>query len=292
MKTKVKVLNKDILSQKLEHFRFDILNFTYLIEADNRKSKSDILDGFKILIMLRGEACVYIGEDRYYISTNDCVLLPPGTLYRAEFINEERCEFISLLFMVKNIKEQNEFKKLFNIGKILITPKLVPEYTKQFIMSTFHGIENNSPGYYYNVLLLLQRLLCLILYKSFDNEAFLEKAIYHKSSQERTVFLCHQYLLNNSHTAVTVADLCGACHVSQSYLYRCVKKIFNISTKDFILKTRLSKTELELKQTDKTITQIAAEFGFSNSYQYSNIFKKLYGMSPSKFRNNCKNQRE
>ena len=43
-------------------------------------------------------------------------------------------------------------------------------------------------------------------------------------------------------------------------------------------------TEIALLHTDKSITEIALENGYANSYQFSNIFKKVRGISPSAYR--------
>ncbi len=40
-----------------------------------------------------------------------------------------------------------------------------------------------------------------------------------------------------------------------------------------------------LLETDKTVTQIAIECGFSNSGSFGKIFKKKYAMAPARFQN-------
>jgi len=60
--------------------------------------------------------------------------------------------------------------------------------------------------------------------------------------------------------------------------------VLGISSKEFVTRTKLDMAAKALLQTDKTITRIAAENGYSNSYRFSNIFKKEYGTSPSRYR--------
>ena len=105
-------------------------------------------------------------------------------------------------------------------------------------------------------------------------------------SQEQLVLNCHQFIMNNPHLSVTVEMLCDEFSVSQSYLYKCFKNVLGVSSKKFITNAQLDLTAKALVQTDKTITQIAQEYGYGNSFRFSNLFKKNYGISPSEYRKN------
>lgn len=56
------------------------------------------------------------------------------------------------------------------------------------------------------------------------------------------------------------------------------------SSKSYIVHLRVKTSKLLLEQTDKPITRIAYECGFTSSQQYSTVFKKYTGQSPSEFR--------
>ena len=287
MKSSVKVLSKDSISMDLAQFNFDILNIAYVSENKTRKSQRTLLYNYKLLVMLQGGACVYMGKNRYFINKGDCILLCPGSLYYAELTGEDKGEFVSLAFALENPLQEKSFTGLFGLEDVLIAQNLIPEFTNQFILSTFEEVVKEGPGYYYNTLLLLQRLLSLMLYNG-SLSARPEKIKKKTTGEEQLILKCQRYIINNKGLSVSVEDLCRECSVSQSYLYKSFKSVLGLSTKDFITKTKLNLTERELTQTDKSITEIAAENGFSTSYHYSSVFKKSKGLSPSKFRKNNK----
>lgn len=53
----------------------------------------------------------------------------------------------------------------------------------------------------------------------------------------------------------------------------------------YVTQYRLDKSTRLLKDTDKTVTEIAAAVGFNGSSYYAEAFRKWYGTSPTEFRN-------
>jgi len=172
---------------------------------------------------------------------------------------------------------------MLGLKEVAIYTGIIPDNTMQYIYSVFSQAVRESDGHYYNTVLLLKRLIGVLVYNR--QNAVPDTGVKNLTvSREQTVRICHQYIINNPSVAVTVAMLCEHCNVSQSYLYKCFSSVLGISSKEFVTRTKLDMAAKALLQTDKTITRIAAENGYSNSYRFSNIFKKEYGTSPSRYR--------
>lgn len=81
--------------------------------------------------------------------------------------------------------------------------------------------------------------------------------------------------------------------LSRVHLYRKLKEITNQSTRDFIRNIRLRQAELLLKsEKNYSISEISQLVGFNNTTYFSNVFKELYGVSPSKYMERCKEDKE
>lgn len=77
--------------------------------------------------------------------------------------------------------------------------------------------------------------------------------------------------------------------ISRVHLYRKLKEITNQSTRDFIRNIRLKQAEILLKsEKNYSISEISQLVGFNNTTYFSNAFKELYGVSPSKYMEHCK----
>ena len=98
MKSAVKILTEEKAAQRLDSLAYDIISVAWLEESSAKKSPRDILNYYKILIMHKGSATVYIDNTQYYIKKGDCVLFSPGSLYHAEISDEEGCRFAAINF--------------------------------------------------------------------------------------------------------------------------------------------------------------------------------------------------
>ena len=81
--------------------------------------------------------------------------------------------------------------------------------------------------------------------------------------------------------------------ISRVHLYRKLKEITNQSTRDFIRNIRLKQAEILLKsEKNYSISEISQLVGFNNTTYFSNAFKELYGVSPSKYMEYCKENKD
>jgi AraC-like DNA-binding protein len=83
---------------------------------------------------------------------------------------------------------------------------------------------------------------------------------------------------------LTVGDLASAAHVSRSYLNRLFRAELGLSAAAALERLRCSRAETLLTRTDMTIGSIAHQCGFADLYHFSHRFIRLYGVPPSRFR--------
>jgi AraC-like DNA-binding protein len=74
------------------------------------------------------------------------------------------------------------------------------------------------------------------------------------------------------------------CNVSQNYFCRLFKEYSGITPQDFLLKAKLSKAKIALKETSLSVFEIAEQCGFQDASYFCRIFKKKTGVSPLKYR--------
>lgn len=83
---------------------------------------------------------------------------------------------------------------------------------------------------------------------------------------------------------ISVGQLASMAGLSETQLDRRMKRIFNLSTQQFIIKTRLSAATQQLDFTERTIAEIAADCGFCDQAAFANQFRRFVGLSPSEYR--------
>ena len=72
--------------------------------------------------------------------------------------------------------------------------------------------------------------------------------------------------------------------VSDTYLQKSFRAVYGMPVASFIRVQKMQKAAQVLIHTERSIEEIAAEFGYVNESKFSAVFKKIIGDSPSVFR--------
>ena len=91
----------------------------------------------------------------------------------------------------------------------------------------------------------------------------------------------HEHLSDSSLNVETVSAALG---LSRVQLYRKVKSLTGSSPVEIIRLTRLKRAEHLLKTTDKTVSEISYDVGFSSPSYFSKCFKDFFGIVPGEVR--------
>ncbi len=81
-----------------------------------------------------------------------------------------------------------------------------------------------------------------------------------------------------------LSALADLAHMSEGNLHRVFKEATGQSPMDYLIQLRLHRAMELLTETSLSITEIAFEVGFNDSNYFTRQFKKVSGMSPSRYR--------
>ena len=90
--------------------------------------------------------------------------------------------------------------------------------------------------------------------------------------------------INSNYAEVTEADAAAVAGMSNSHYSREFGRCVGRSFRDYLLLTRINAAEKLLLLTDMSVTEIALASGFATSSHFIERFKRLRGMTPSKYR--------
>ena len=83
---------------------------------------------------------------------------------------------------------------------------------------------------------------------------------------------------------MTCEEISKVCGLSQSHFRSLFKKLLGMTPTRYINKTRLSSAVYLLRSTDKSITDISFDSGFSDVTYFNRLFQKEFGTSPREMR--------
>ncbi len=92
------------------------------------------------------------------------------------------------------------------------------------------------------------------------------------------------HVLEHYDEQLLLDDLARLSGLSVAQLDRRMKKIFHISTGQFIIKTRIDAAAEQLRTTERTIADIALECGFCDQSALTRQFRQVTGVSPREYR--------
>lgn len=87
---------------------------------------------------------------------------------------------------------------------------------------------------------------------------------------------------NIAESEYSIDELCADMRISRSTFYNKIKGLTNHSPNDFIRIFRLNRAAQLLKSGDHNVNEVAYMTGFADTKYFSTIFKKHFGISPSK----------
>lgn len=92
------------------------------------------------------------------------------------------------------------------------------------------------------------------------------------------------YIQANFQSPISLNDLSNRLHLSNAYLSKYIKKHLGLSFMEYLNNIRLFHAVDEVIHSDKSLTRIALDNGFSTSTAFTHAFQTLYEKTPGEYR--------
>jgi AraC family transcriptional regulator len=92
------------------------------------------------------------------------------------------------------------------------------------------------------------------------------------------------YIAANLHRTIRVMDLVRVMQFSPNRFDRVFKENFGCTPHRYVMRRRIERAQSLLLMTNDPLSQIAAECGFVNQSHLGNLFRKIVGETPGKWR--------
>ena len=106
--------------------------------------------------------------------------------------------------------------------------------------------------------------------------------------QDDTLVFCVLRYIEENYRSGSLAELAEGLHYDFTWLSREIKERIGKTYTDLVQEKRLAQAKYLLKNTKMKIIDIANETGYDNISYFHRLFRKQVGVSPKKFRDDCK----
>jgi AraC-like DNA-binding protein len=248
----------------------------------------------EIIVIHHGQLLVNVGGEDFVLSEGQVLLVNPRQLHLMRTEDQTVC-YDTLLFPVELISfqsldllEQTVFQPL-RTGRATL-PNLVPdELLNAGNRSLLEKVVrvNVEKEYLYQ---LETRLLLLRFFMALLRSTGLEERSEDNAGQMQRQLL--EYIRIHYRDSLTLSDLAEQFHLSSKYLSRYFKEKFHITISEYIRHLRMTHAKELLETTDLSITEVAAQSGFSGVSFFIRQFTEANGCSPRKWKQARKKREE
>ncbi len=243
----------------------------------------------EIIYVLKGTLEVYINSVKYEIHQG-----------QLEIINVDEVHHL-------HSKENNKIL-VFHIDPYFFE-KYYSDIKNMFFYTKSSSLHSQSSEEYDELRTYLSRILCEVVQKQEDYDEEIEdllvKLLYHlinnfnyliyekeelkdDANQLQRYHSISKYIFNNYNNNITLKDIANNEFLSPQYLSHEIKYATGYSFTDLINLTRVEESIKLLLDTDKTISEISEEVGFSHTRYFNKNFKLHYKVTPLQFRKRYK----
>lgn len=99
-----------------------------------------------------------------------------------------------------------------------------------------------------------------------------------------------KFIEKNIDKRITLVMVANAVNLNESYLSRIFKNETGKNLMYFINEAKMKKAKELLKYPDNLVKEVANSIGMTDQFYFNRVFKKFYGVSPSKFKKDYSNK--
>jgi len=109
--------------------------------------------------------------------------------------------------------------------------------------------------------------------------------------RKSTLAAC-SFVEKHCHEKIAEKEVASLCGMNTSTFSRIFKKEHGMTFRDYLVQYRIRKAQQLLHNPNASVQDIAYTVGFRDPSYFTRMFRRLVGMSPSRYKEHCRNQTE
>ena len=252
-------------------------------------------EAWELCCCVKGQMEVERDDMRTLLQEGEVLLISPGVEHAPNTGQEEDIALV-VSFTCTNTEHLRPLQEVISGMaeiSIPIANKIVAELEGSFLhnksLHLLHFVPNVDPplGAEQLICCYLEQLLIMLLRQVTMEKGAVVRTNYFKKAMQ--VYLIEQvddYIAHNVRRRLTVEEIAEYFHYSRTRLSTVYKQIKGIGINEAVTREQLRQAKILLANTEKSITEIAEELGFSSPQYFSRKFTQKVGVAPSHYAQN------
>ena len=241
---------------------------------------------YQIFYLLQGTLLLRVQDREYHFSPEDFLVINPFSPYQV--LESDHAMLLCMEMPVELLRQSSSypderriqcFSAEHNEGRMKYIRQVRHTFANLF---TLYSRENKQSHLRSQSKALL---LFDILFAQFSENADTREESLGRS--EKTFYYIQQsiaFAQEHFHESITIENAAQPLGISANHLSRCLRRYLNLSFMDVVQQFRMRQALREVENSDKTITEIAYDNGFSGSSAFITKFRAQFGCTPLVYR--------
>ncbi len=244
-----------------------------------------IHDYHELYFLVEGKTAYFVGNSIYIMNAGDFIFIPKGQLHQTDNSRYPRLERVLLNFDSDFVGE--EYGEL--LDELSLSPHIrLPDIEIPRFRKIVGRIEEETRLSGKSSILLQKTYLCeliALLLRHRTKSSAEEVGSAYKIAQETA-----KYISENCKGPLNLSILAKEFSVSEGHLSKLFKRYTGMGVNQYINISRVMAAKELFDSTDLSVTEAAYECGFNDSNYFSQVFKKVAGLTPKKYAMSGKRQ--
>jgi len=244
-------------------------------------------DSYEIYYLVSGTRRQFVDHKIYDIKRGDLILIPSRVIHKTTAIDKNQHTRYLLSFSEAFAREIcGELGEVLLRGVFGCVKISVAESKRDYVLGLFEKISEES---------LTEKTdpYSRIMVKNYISELFVfinrcrEKMQLGESEgyiPEERIQLAAKYICDNYARELTLGEVAEQACMSEAYFSRRFKKATGLTFREYLTSVRIRAADEMLTETDSSIAAVAEKCGFGDANYFGDVFKKIKGVSPLKYR--------
>lgn len=238
---------------------------------------------YEIDILLKGKTEFCSGQNTYNLEENDVIFINPK-VWHASFSREENSRALVLRFSDSAFSHflKKDERLNFRLAPSSAATKDQEIYKKlRYYAATLLSVMGkDNPFQRLTARASFEMLLATICGLDSETEIAADQSRRSRETIERLMRFIDQHYAEK----LSLDDVARYTHYNRTYVSTLFKNTMGINFHDYLTKVRLTNAIFQLAVTDKNMTQIAVDCGFSDLKTFNHRFRDIFGYLPAEYK--------
>ena len=233
----------------------------------------------ELFYIVGGKGQFLIQDQLHPVNVNNLVIINPNVTHTEVSLNAQPLEYIVLgiegVELATSDNSDGSFSILDHYESVEISG---------CIRNILREMEQKNTGYED----VCQAYMEILLIRLMRNTALAVTAEPQAYSGNRQCAAVRRYIDLHFKEALSLDQLAEDAHMSKYYLSHAFKREYGTSPINYMIGKRIEESKYLLAETDLSLSRIAQLLGFSSLSYFSQVFRRIQGISPMEYRQSTK----